>query len=120
MEQKAEEEESKESHLGGKSGWSIHFYATPQAKTFHCLFEGAITPDDEEGNQEMGDPSLKVTEEMRDKANEERTQGSIAAADAPDDGNQVMGDPSLEVTEEMSDKAYEELTKGSIAAADGA
>ena len=42
--------------------------------------EGTITPD-EEGTQDMGDPSVEVTEEMRDKANDERTQGSIALAD---------------------------------------
>ena len=42
--------------------------------------EGTITPD-EDLSQEMGDVSLEVTEEMRDKANDERTQGSIALAD---------------------------------------
>lgn len=42
--------------------------------------EGTITPDNDL-SQDMGDPSVEVTEDMRDEANEERTQGSIALAD---------------------------------------
>lgn len=42
--------------------------------------DGTITPD-EDVSQEMGDPSLEVTEEMRDKANEERSSGSMALAE---------------------------------------
>ena len=42
--------------------------------------EGTITPD-EDLSQEMGDPSVDITEEMRDKAQEEREQGSIALSD---------------------------------------
>ena len=42
--------------------------------------EGTITPD-EEGTQEMGDSSMEVTEEMTEKANEERAQGSMAMAE---------------------------------------
>lgn len=42
--------------------------------------EGTITPD-EDLSQEMGDLAVEVTEEMRDQANEERTQGSIALSE---------------------------------------
>ena len=42
--------------------------------------EGTISPD-EDLSQEMGDSSLEVTEEMRDKAQEEKMQGSIALSD---------------------------------------
>lgn len=42
--------------------------------------EGTITPD-EDISQEMGDSNAEVTEDMRDKASEEREQGSIALAD---------------------------------------
>lgn len=43
--------------------------------------EGTITPD-EDVSQQMGDSSVEeVTEEMRDKANEERSQGSMAMAE---------------------------------------
>jgi suppressor of tumorigenicity protein 13 len=37
--------------------------------------EGTIPPDDDPP-QEMGDRSVEVTEDMRDKAQEERQQGS--------------------------------------------
>ena len=42
--------------------------------------EGTVTPDDDL-SQDMGDPSLEITEDMRDQANEKRTEGSIALAD---------------------------------------
>ena len=42
--------------------------------------EGIVAPD-EDLAQEMGDPSVEVTEDLRDKAHEERTQGSMAVAD---------------------------------------
>lgn len=42
--------------------------------------EGTITPD-EVLSQEMGDPSIEVTEDMRDKAQEEKTQGSMTVSD---------------------------------------
>jgi hypothetical protein len=42
--------------------------------------EGTITPD-EDLSQKMGDTSLDITEDMRDKANEERTNGSMAMAE---------------------------------------
>ncbi len=42
--------------------------------------EGTISPEDDPP-QEMGDPSKEVTEDMRDNAQEERTQGSMAMAD---------------------------------------
>lgn len=42
--------------------------------------EGTISPEDDPP-QEMGDPSKEVTEDMRDKAQEERTQGSMTMAD---------------------------------------
>ena len=42
--------------------------------------EGTIPPEDDPP-QEMGDPSIEVTEDMRDKAQEERTQGSMAMAE---------------------------------------
>ena len=42
--------------------------------------EGTIPPE-EDPPQAMGDPSIEVTEDMMDKAQEERTQGSMAMAD---------------------------------------
>ncbi len=42
--------------------------------------EGTIPPE-EDPPQVMGDSSKEVTEDMRDKAQEERTQGSMAMAD---------------------------------------
>lgn len=42
--------------------------------------EGTIPPDDDPP-QEMGDHSIEVTEDMRDKAQEERQQGSMAMAE---------------------------------------
>ena len=42
--------------------------------------EGTIPPDDDPP-QEMGDRSVEVTEDMRDKAQEERQQGSMAMAE---------------------------------------
>lgn len=42
--------------------------------------EGTITPD-EDLSQEMGDATLEVSEDMRDAANEKRTEGSIALAE---------------------------------------
>lgn len=42
--------------------------------------EGTITPD-EDLSQEMGDATLEVSEEMRDAANEKRSEGSIALAE---------------------------------------
>ena len=42
--------------------------------------EGTIPPDDDPP-QEMGDRSIEVTEDMRDKAQEERQQGSMAMAE---------------------------------------
>ena len=42
--------------------------------------EGTIPPDDDPP-QEMGDRSKEVTEDMRDKAQEERAQGSMAMAE---------------------------------------
>ena len=42
--------------------------------------EGTITPD-EDVSQEMGDCSLEVTDEMREKAQDERTQGSMALSE---------------------------------------
>jgi len=42
--------------------------------------EGTITSD-EDLSQEMGDSSLEVTDEMREKAQEERTQGSMALSE---------------------------------------
>lgn len=42
--------------------------------------EGTIPPDDD-APQQMGDRSIEVTEDMRDKAQEERQQGSMAMAE---------------------------------------
>ena len=42
--------------------------------------EGTIPPDDDPP-LEMGDRSIEVTEDMRDKAQEERQQGSMAMAE---------------------------------------
>ncbi len=42
--------------------------------------EGTI-PAEEDPPQVMGDSSKEVTEDMRDKAQEERAQGSMAMAD---------------------------------------
>ena len=46
--------------------------------------EGTIPPEDDPP-QAMGDPSIEVTEDMRDKAQEERTQGSMAMAEGSRD-----------------------------------
>ncbi len=82
MEQDKEEEESEESDLGML--FLIPLHRDPSFQQTSLLsdldMEGTITPD-EKGTQEMGDASVEVTEEMREKANEERTQGSIALAD---------------------------------------
>ena len=48
--------------------------------------EGTIPPDDDPP-QEMGDRSIEVTEDMRDKAQEERQQGSMAMAEGQSTDN---------------------------------
>ncbi len=42
--------------------------------------EGTITPDDDVA-QQMGDSSIDVTDEMREKAQEERMSGSMAMSE---------------------------------------
>lgn len=76
-EEEKEEEESAESDLGRGScvPACLHVRFSPDFDA-----EGTVTPD-EDVSQEMGDDSLDVTEDMRDQANEERTQGSIALAE---------------------------------------
>ena len=78
-EEEAESEESEESDLGVATQDIYHFYLL-LLFCFRVGHEGTITPD-EDLSQEMGDPSVDITEEMRDKAQEEREQGSIALSD---------------------------------------
>ena len=65
------EEESAESDLGKEGHCSFLFSCFINIELFPLFVEldveGIITPD-ENVSQEMGDPSLEVTEDMRDKA----------------------------------------------------
>ena len=78
------EEESAESDLGKEEHFSFLFSCFINIELFLLFIEldmeGIITPD-ENVSQEMGDPLLEVTEDMRDKAQEERVQGSICISD---------------------------------------
>ena len=78
------EEESVESDLGKAGHCSFLFSCFINIELFPLFVEldveGIITPD-ENVSQEMGDPSLEVTEDMRDKAQDERVQGSICISD---------------------------------------
>ena len=89
MEEKEEEEkeeaDSPESDLG--KGFNILACNAPLCavwsfESFRFFFveldtEGTIPPDDD-FSHELGDPSIEVTEEMREKAQEERMEGSMA------------------------------------------
>ena len=78
------EEESAESDLGKEEHFSFLFSCFINIELFLLFIEldmeGIITPD-KNVSQEMGDPLLEVTEDMRDKAQEERVQGSICISD---------------------------------------
>lgn len=58
----------------------ICLYHNPLYTCIELDTEGTIPPDDDPP-QQMGDRSVEVTEDMRDKAQEERQQGSMAMAE---------------------------------------
>ena len=58
----------------------ICLYHNPLCTCIELDTEGTIPPDDDPP-QQMGDRSIEVTEDMRDKAQEERQQGSMAMAE---------------------------------------
>ena len=78
------EEESAESDLGKEEHFSFLFSCFINIELFPLFIEldmeGIITPD-ENVSQEMAEPLLEVTEDMRDKAQEERVQGTICISD---------------------------------------
>ncbi len=57
-------------------GLCLYLYAS----TIELDMEGTISPESDPP-QEMGDSSKEVTEDMRDKAQEERAQGSMKMAE---------------------------------------